>query len=126
MFYGCTSLATAPELPATTLAQDCYHSMFNGCTSLTTAPSLPATTLDYSCYTSMFQNCTSLTTAPKMPAIIVNPDFIDSYYQFMFYNCASLKVYNNPSEDDDHIYAWKWPEEGVYGGSSSSGGKTIF
>jgi hypothetical protein len=34
MFIGCTSLTTAPSLPATTLAEHCYRNMFNGCTSL--------------------------------------------------------------------------------------------
>ena len=34
MFYGCTSLTTAPELPATTLAEACYSGMFCDCTSL--------------------------------------------------------------------------------------------
>lgn len=34
MFYGCTSLTTAPSLPATTLAIYCYYSMFRGCTSI--------------------------------------------------------------------------------------------
>ncbi|MBO7446676.1 MAG: leucine-rich repeat protein, partial [Bacteroidales bacterium] len=33
-FKGCTSLETAPDLPATTLAGWCYDEMFNGCTSL--------------------------------------------------------------------------------------------
>ena len=28
MFYGCTSLTTAPELPATSLVEWCYHYMF--------------------------------------------------------------------------------------------------
>jgi hypothetical protein len=60
MFYGCTSLTTAPELPATTLASYCYQSMFLGCISLTTAPELPATTLRSGCYRNMFDNCTSL------------------------------------------------------------------
>jgi len=50
MFYGCTSLTTPPELPATTLDSYCYWSMFYGCTSLTTAPELPATTLTTYCY----------------------------------------------------------------------------
>ena len=55
LFEYCTSLTTAPELPATTLAGDCYESMFNGCTSLTTAPAiLPATTLANYCYYNMF------------------------------------------------------------------------
>jgi hypothetical protein len=34
MFYGCTSLTSAPELPATTLASSCYYYMFCGCKSL--------------------------------------------------------------------------------------------
>ena len=34
MFYGCTSLTTAPELPATSLADNCYYHMFYGCSSL--------------------------------------------------------------------------------------------
>ena len=37
-FYGlfreCSSLTTAPSLPATELADDCYHSMFEGCEKL--------------------------------------------------------------------------------------------
>ena len=57
MFYGCTSLTTAPSLPATTLARSCYYYMFRGCTSLTTVPSLPATTLADYCYYNMFYGC---------------------------------------------------------------------
>ena len=34
--------------------------MFAGCTSLTTAPELPATTLNNYCYSEMFYNCTRL------------------------------------------------------------------
>jgi hypothetical protein len=68
LFYGCTSLTTAPDLPATKLATSCYQYMFHGCTSLTTAPELPATTLADYCYSYMFYGCKSLTTAPELPA----------------------------------------------------------
>ena len=34
MFRGCTSLTTAPVLPATTLTLSCYSHMFYGCTNL--------------------------------------------------------------------------------------------
>lgn len=34
MFAGCTSLTTAPSLPATTLANYCYYFMFRGCANL--------------------------------------------------------------------------------------------
>ena len=68
LFEGCSSLTTAPELPATTLAEGCYSNMFNCCISLTTAPELPATTLANNCYDNMFYRCTSLTSAPELPA----------------------------------------------------------
>ena len=86
MFQNCTSLTTAPALPATTLASYCYGSMFNGCTSLTTAPALPATTLVSNCYGNMFNGCTSLTTAPALPATTL------AYYCYgnMFNGCTSL------------------------------------
>ena len=86
MFYGCTSLTTAPKLPATTLASSCYAAMFRGCNKLTVAPILPATTLANYCYQSMFIDCTSLTTAPKLPATT-----LASYcYGTMFNGCTSL------------------------------------
>ena len=60
MFMNCSSLTTAPELLATTLASNCYEYMFSGCTSLTTAPELPATTLAENCYNGMFGGCSML------------------------------------------------------------------
>ena len=88
MFEGCTSLTTAPELPATTLTDGCYNGMFEGCTSLTTAPELPATTLAYGCYAGMFQGCTSLTTAPSLPATTLAREC----YYAMFRECTSLTI----------------------------------
>ena len=86
LFYNCTSLTQAPELPAKNLATSCYYRMFNGCTSLTQAPELPATTLATDCYDGMFSNCTSLTTAPELPAT----NLADYCYYQMFWNCTSL------------------------------------
>ena len=60
MFYGCTGLTQAPELPATVLAYRCYYGMFYECTGLTQAPELPATVLADSCYSNMFSDCTAL------------------------------------------------------------------
>ena len=57
MFFDCTSLEQAPELPATTLASSCYYHMFTYCTLLEHAPELPATTLASSCYYHMFDGC---------------------------------------------------------------------
>ena len=100
MFYGCSSLTTAPSLPATTLANNCYSSMFYGCTSLTTAPSLPATTLANNCYSSMFRSCTSLTTAPSLPATTL----AISCYSSMFRDCTSIKLAISKSSEYDKEY----------------------
>lgn len=91
MFRGCSSLTTAPELPATKLenARSCYHYMFYGCTSLITVPELPATVLDQHCYHYMFFGCTSLTTAQKiLPATKLT--YADFCYENMFERCTSL------------------------------------
>ncbi|MCR5547264.1 MAG: leucine-rich repeat domain-containing protein [Bacteroidales bacterium] len=86
MFYGCTSLTSVPELHSMILAEYCYADMFSGCTGLTTAPELPATTLADYCYRSMFWNCTSMTAAPELPAT----DLARFCYGGMFYGCTSL------------------------------------
>ena len=86
MFYGCTLLEVAPSLPSTTLANYCYENMFNRCTSLTQAPKLPATTLTNSCYSYMFELCKSLTQAPELPAATL----IKYCYIGMFWGCSKL------------------------------------
>ena len=48
------------DLIQTPLAANCYYNMFYGCTGLTSAPELPATTLAPSCYMNMFYGCTKL------------------------------------------------------------------
>lgn len=86
LFYGCKSLTTAPELPATTLAAYCYEGMFYNCDALTIAPELPADTLAEHCYECMFYNCVSLTTAPELPATKLTK----YCYNGMFINCHAL------------------------------------
>lgn len=86
LFYWCTSLTTAPELPATTLSTHCYDNMFSWCTNLITAPELPATTLATYCYRYMFYWCTSLTTVPNLPATTL----ASNCYSRMFRWCTSL------------------------------------
>ena len=87
MFSGCTNLKSAPKLPAPTLTKCCYTYMFSGCTNLKTAPELPAKTLAFQCYTGMFSMCTNLKTAPKLPA--KNPRA--ECYARMFSGCTNLK-----------------------------------
>lgn len=86
MFYGCTNLKTAPELPATTLEPLCYYSMFVGCTSLIKTPDLPATTLERSCYSGMFSGCDGLTIIGKLPAAALG----ERCYIGMFSGCDGL------------------------------------
>ena len=87
LFDGCKVLTSAPDLPATTLADNCYVGMFHGCTSLTAAPELKATTLADYCYNNMFEDCTSLTAAPELKATTL----ADGCYYNMFYGCISLE-----------------------------------
>ena len=87
LFYGCTALTSAPDLPATTLANECYERMFYGCTSLTSAPELKATTLANNCYSFMFYGCTSLTSAPELKAT----KLVSQCYKSMFSGCTSLE-----------------------------------
>lgn len=86
LFYECSSLTTAPALPATTLANNCYENMFYRC-SITTAPELPATTLAPSCYNGIFARCNLLVNAPKiLPATTLK----NRCYFYMFNACTSL------------------------------------
>ena len=86
MFYNCTILTAAPELPATELAIGCYYRMFKGCTSLVEAPELPATTLANDCYNEMFHNCMGLVNAPELPAMTL----ATGCYNSMFESCSNL------------------------------------
>ena len=86
LFETCSVLTSAPELPATKLADCCYYYMFYKCTNLTSAPVLPATTLAQECYSNMFTECTNLTSAPELPATKLA---VHCYYA-MFSICPKL------------------------------------
>ena len=88
LFEDCAVLTSAPDLPATKLADDCYYGMFSGCTSLTSAPELKATTLADYCYSSMFSGCTSLEKAPELKATTLA---YKCYYS-MFSGCTKLST----------------------------------
>lgn len=86
MFYWCTSITTAPDLPATALLSYAYSHMFYGCSSLKAAPDLPATKLAPYCYEYMFYTCGALTSVPDMHA---TSTATYAYYN-MFNGCTSL------------------------------------
>lgn len=62
LFFRCSGITTCENLilPSTAITISCYFQMFYECTSLTKAPELPAVVLQTHSYTSMFRNCTSL------------------------------------------------------------------
>ncbi|MBR4441367.1 MAG: T9SS type A sorting domain-containing protein [Bacteroidales bacterium] len=86
LFANCTSLVSAPKLPATTLANQCYRYMF-GYTRITKMPELPAMTLKDGCYKYMFEGCASLTDVFDLPATTLQ----NQCYKGMFYSCTSLE-----------------------------------
>ena len=87
MFEDCTSLISAPKLPALILSIYCYFCMFRNCKSLVVPPELPAITLADSCYSSMFIGCINMTTIPDLFATSIPV----SSYNNMFTDCNSLK-----------------------------------
>ena len=94
MFYYCRYLKNAPELPATILKDQCYQNMFYACVSLTSAPKLPATKLAFNCYANMFSYCYWLKEAPELPAT----KLAGQCYQDMFTNCSFSKAPKLPAE----------------------------
>ena len=101
LFADCSSLITPPELPATTLATDCYRYMFINCTSLVTAPRLPAKALPSYCYNGMFQGCIALN---AIPAFIDINDAITMSCNNMFKGCTNIFISPRETELDINPY----------------------
>jgi hypothetical protein len=72
MFYECTSLTTAPELPATTLTESCYENMFYGCTNLKYIKALFTTTPSNTYTSNWVKNVASTGTFVKNTAATWN------------------------------------------------------
>lgn len=90
MFRNCTSLTSAPVLPATVLAERCYYRMFFS-TSITSVPTMPAIVTfdgDQVCY-QMFQNCIYITTLSQ-PLFGGTMTLRKGCFQDMFAHCTGL------------------------------------
>lgn len=95
MFFNCTSLTSAPQLPQTRLSAGMYRDMFYNCRSLVSPPALPSSasydsqvSTEYGgVFESMFKNCTSLTTTPTIPMVSSSNK---NTYREMFSGCESL------------------------------------
>lgn len=109
MFAG-TWIKYAPELPATSLNEYCYDAMFYTCSSLIIAPSLPLTNLwgKRNVYSSMFHFCTNLVTLPKLPATSLS----FACYGSMFYWCSKIRLSTTQTWDYQTAYriptTWTW------------------
>lgn len=121
MFYKCSYLIDAPELPATSLSEGCYQSMFNGCERMTKHPSeLPALKVTNNCYNKMFYGCKAITTAPVMWCEDRANTGVNNYFVNMYYNCSSLRriqihmTYWNTSYSSNWVY-------GVYNATVNRG-----
>lgn len=103
---------------STTISNDyCYYYMFENCTSLTTAPALPATTLTNGCYDSMFKGCTSLqvysssgtghTKAWRIPTSGSASSYTSQYR--MFYGCSGSYATTNSVSLNSIFYTQNTP-----------------
>lgn len=84
-------------LPASTGA-NCYMEMFLNCTSLTSAPALPATVLADKCYFRMFYG-SGLTSIPTFPSVVtmeITPGTRHRYFFQMFQNCKGIEQLTEP------------------------------
>lgn len=96
LFNSCTTLITAPELPATTLAKCCYRGMF-AFSSIVTAPELPAPTLATECYMNMFYSASNFSSITTMMTDISALNCISSWLYLVsltgdFYCPAELTI----------------------------------
>ena len=69
MFMDCTLLTTAPELPATTLADSCYNAMFQRCSNLNNIKMLATDISATNCLTGWVGDVSSTGTFVKNPAL---------------------------------------------------------
>jgi hypothetical protein len=73
MFYSCTSLTTAPELPATTLTNYCYYGMFFNCSNLKYIKMLATNISASNCLNNWVSNVSGTGTFVKNPAMTSLP-----------------------------------------------------
>lgn len=100
MFFQCTPLTTAPEFPATSLANNCYEEMFWSCDSLTKTPKLPAKSLVNGCYYMMFAYCDNLLQVTELQATT-----LASYcYYSMFFWCQKLRIKDEQGQPSNKIF----------------------
>lgn len=70
MFRNCTSLTRAPVFRAEEVAYRCCYNMFRQCSNLVDVSTieLPAMTLAIDCYRELLRQCSKVTSSPDLPA----------------------------------------------------------
>lgn len=70
MFRNCTSLTKAPVFRAEAVDYRCCYNMFRQCSNLEDVSTieLPAMTLAVDCYRELFRQCSKVTSSPDLPA----------------------------------------------------------
>lgn len=69
MFTSCTNLTKAPDLPATTLVEDCYSYMFYGCTNMNSVKCLATNLSASNCTTSWLDEVATIGTFTKAAGV---------------------------------------------------------
>ena len=92
LFDGQTSLLQAPDLPATTLAINCYYYMFNN--TRITSVVLPAETPKNYCYYGMFVKCSALTDIELHLRSLANSSLYDWLSQAKNTSDCTLRCYD--------------------------------
>lgn len=92
LFEDCTSLTTAPEMPAVRIGKGSYWGTYIRCTSLEKGPSiLPALNVEKFSYRNMFQDCIKLVESPRLMFTTFTDDRSGNEIENMFYRCNKLE-----------------------------------
>ena len=106
MFQYCESLMEPPDLPATTLKDNCYAQMFWECWNMIRPPELPATKLTDNCYCGMFRGCKEMAYAPELPAKELTPGCYENMFQYCWKINEIVAGFEHWQEIERNTFNW--------------------
>ena len=112
LFSWCETLTTAPKLPATTLAANCYWYMFEKC-AITSAPELPALYLESNCYGHMFEGCNSLNYVKCLATNISGTDYTVDWLKTVSSTGTFVRVSNTTWPSGNSGIPNNWAQNAV-------------
>ena len=111
MFANCKNLVDASQLVlnAEILEPFCYYGMFDYCKNLTKVPDLPESSLANDCYAAMFRECTNIKFSESMTdkynkKWTIKTDNGNSGYKSMFDGCAVIWLKNATENSTVTLY----------------------